>query len=172
MLIKKFNKNILVHLGIIIFALLIASNIYKGQKNALRALEKKENLELKKNKVISNINQLEKLLVSYRNLFVKDPSLLITTISNIAREADVEIVSLKPQKEIGLPMYIKYPIELTLGANSYHSLGRFLSKLESYPQVFVVENLRISPDVSASEERRGLKLEVNLTLYAVSLLEE
>ncbi|MCM8801484.1 MAG: type 4a pilus biogenesis protein PilO [Candidatus Omnitrophica bacterium] len=168
----NINKNTLVHVGIIILVLIIASNIYKRQKDILRDLKKKENSELEKNKVISNINQLEKLLTSYRPLFVKDNSLLITTISNIARETDVKIISFQPRNEIKLPTYIKYPVDLTLEARNYHFLGRFLSKLESYAQVFVVESLRVASPISALAKGKESNLEVSLSLYAVSLLKE
>jgi hypothetical protein len=43
-----------------------------------------------------------------------------------------------------LPDYVKLPLELEMKAFEYHSLGAFISKLESHTDVYIVEDVRIN----------------------------
>ncbi len=137
-------KNRILNSAIIIIALIIAGNIYKNQSlKAGQLLEKKE-METKKNAVLGNISRLEKKFSAYKK-FVnkKDISAVINTINNIARESGVKINSIKPQPELEEADYIKYPFLLAVNAKDYHSLGGFISKLESSPDIYAVENINI-----------------------------
>jgi Tfp pilus assembly protein PilO len=164
----KLNKNNLLNIGIIILALIFANNIYKGQRQIVESLKQKGSLELKKNVALGNISHLEKMMNSYGKFFNKDRSLIISTINNIARESDAKIISIKPQKEINFPVYVQYPFDLVIGVNSYHSLGGFFSKLESYSEVFIVDSVQIRPATEVSREGQESKLNVNLRISAIS----
>lgn len=138
------HKNKLLNIAVILIALLIAHNIHKGQVRSVAALKEKKETELKKNEILGNISQLEKRLNLYKNLLnKKDISLIINTLNKIAKDAEVKINSIKPQAERAYPVYLKYPFDLTVEAESYHSLGRFISKLESHPHIYLVEQATI-----------------------------
>lgn len=138
------NKNKLLNLAVIIVAFIIASNIYKQQTKEMESLKSKNNMETKKNTVIENISKLEKSIGAYKNLLVKkDASSFINTVSNIAKESGVKITSVKPLPERRYPDYIKSPFSLELSAPNYHILGRFISKIENYQDVYIVESIEI-----------------------------
>ncbi len=164
----KLNKNNILNIGIIVLALIFANNIYKGQRQIAESLRQKGNLELKKNEALGNISHLEKMMNSYKRFFNKDRSLIINTINNIARESDARIISIKPQKEINFPMYVQYPFDLVIGVNSYHSLGGFFSKLESYSEVFIVDSVQIRLATEVLKEGQESKFNVNLRVSAIS----
>lgn len=138
------NKNKLLNLAVIIIAFIIASNIYKQQTREIESLKSKSNTETKKNTVIENISKLEKSIGTYKNLLAKkDASSVINTVSNIAKESGVKIVSVRPSAEQRQADYIKFPLNLVLTVPNYHTLGSFISKIESYQDVCVVESIEI-----------------------------
>ncbi len=157
------NKNKLFNLAVIIVAFMIASNIYKQQTKEMESLKSKNNMETTKNAVIENIGGLEKSINAYKNLLVKkDASSVINTISNIAKESGVKIISIRPAPEQRYPDYIKIPLNLVFSASDYHALSRFINEIESYQDVYVVEAAEIRSQEQAKE------LAVNLTVSSIA----
>lgn len=164
-LIEFAGKNIkkLLNIGIIILALIIASNIYKQQGRQIETLKSKNDLEEKKNTVIESIGKKEKTISAYKNLLVKrDASSVINTVGNIAKGSEVKIMSIKPGQEQRLADYVKMPFDLTVTAPDYHAIGNFISRLESYQDVYIVEAIGIRADAQS----KGLT--VNLTVSSVA----
>ena len=156
------HKNKILNITIIILALIIASNIYKKQLKETELLKSKKDGEIKKNAVLNNISQLEKMINAYKNLLTqRDTSLIIDTFSNMAKELGVKIASIRPGQEQKYPDYIDFPFDLAITTNSYHALGRFISAIESLPDVYMVEILDIKYESNAGQ------LAVNLKLSAV-----
>lgn len=146
------NKNKLLNLAVIIIAFIIASNIYRQQTREIESLKSKSNTETKKNTVIENISKLEKSIGTYKNLLAKkDAGSVINTVSNIAKESGVKIVSVKPLAEQRQADYIKFPLNLALTVPNYHTLGSFISKIENYQDVYVVESIEIRFQEQAKE---------------------
>ena len=157
------NKNKLFNLAVLIIAFIIASNIYKYQTKKLEALKKRSDMEKRKNAVIENISGLEKSIDAYKNFLVKkDASSVINTISNIAKESRIRIISIRPTSEHRYPDYIKLPFDLSFTAPNYHTLAGFISKIETYQDVYVVEAIEIRSQEQANE------LAVNLTVSSVA----
>ena len=163
------NKNNILNFSIIIIALIFANNIYKKQTVIVGSLKQKRNIELKKNEVLSDISQLEKMLNSYKALFYKDRSLVINPINNLAKESGVRIISIRPTPEVNFQMYSKYPIDLVISADDYHSVGKFISMLESFSYVYIVDDVDIEPAAGSLKEDQEYKLSVNLKLGAILL---
>ncbi len=137
--IKKYKNNALNAL-IIIVTLVVAYNIYNNQTKNMQLLKDKEDIELKKNEVLGKISQAEKVVSSYKSyLNRKDLSLLINTIGNLAKETNVTIIAIKPGMEEKHPIYTRYPFDLSVGALDYHAVGKFISKLESHPDIYFVD---------------------------------
>jgi Tfp pilus assembly protein PilO len=161
------HKNRILSLAIIIFAVIVAFNfIYQNKMRQMQALKEKVDTESKKNAVLENISQLEQRINVYKGyLAKKDATSVMSIISNIAAEATVKIVSIKPGKEVVNPEYTKLPFELSVSAKDYHTLGRFISGLENYETVFVVENINIATGSDKKE------LDVSLVVSSITYTE-
>lgn len=161
---KYKNKifNIAVLLLVLIFAYRV---IYKKQVQEIQSLNETKVTEAKKNEVLEDISRLEKRIDAYKNLLPrKDASLILNTISNIAKESGITIASIKPMVEENYPDYIKSPFSLTLVTSSYHALGKFLSQVESLQDVYIVDAVQIQPSGKTGE------LSVNLKLSSITFI--
>jgi Tfp pilus assembly protein PilO len=163
------HKNKLPGIIIIILSLIIASNIYKSQLKTVESLKEKKDLEIRKNEILNQISQnIEKTLNPYKQLLnTKDTSLLIDTISNIAKESGIKINSLKPQTEEQKTDYIKYSFDLEIAASDYHNLGKFINKIENSSDVYLVEALNIKAIPGQSGEGPADRLSAELRLSTI-----
>jgi len=161
------HKNKIINSTIIILALIISSNIYKKQNHEMELLKKKQDIEIKKNEIIKNISQFTIRIKSYKNLLTKkDISSIITNISEMAKQSGIKIVSIRPESEQEFPNYIKFPFILALSAADYNAIGKFIGKVESYQDVYIVEALNIRPS-----EVLTMELTVNLKLSSVAFVD-
>jgi Tfp pilus assembly protein PilO len=129
---------------IIVISLIIASNIYKGQTNSIKSLSRQKEVEANKNEAINKIKETDKVLKSYQQILKrKDINTAINTITNIAQDNNIIINSLKPAKEEVGPIYIKYPFALSVSADSYHNIARFISKMENHSDIYFTDSLII-----------------------------
>jgi Tfp pilus assembly protein PilO len=168
MAIETKSKNILLNFIIIVVALVIAFNfIYKKQEQELQNLMAQKEAELKKNAVLENIVRLEGNIDNYKNLLPqKDVSQTITSINDLAREAKVKIVSIKPLPADQVSTaYAKSSFDVSVSAPTYHVLGKFISSLESYQDVFIVEFV----DISSQEQ--GKELTANMKVSTITVIE-
>jgi len=139
---KNLNIKNIVNILIILITLIVAINLFKSQGRNIQLLKERQEQETKKNALLGNISQLEKKIVPYKNTFnknKKDISLVLNTVSNIANESNMKIISIRPNKEQDFPEYSKYSFDLVAGTDSYHVLGQFISNLESHPDVYMVD---------------------------------
>lgn len=147
------NKKLVTNLIIIIVSLIVAFNIYKAQNQEAAKLKERYELETKKNALLTQISAEESELKTYRNtLNKKDASAILNAINMAAKNADIKIVSLRPQEPQVSADLTKYAYDLNLGAKSYHVLGAFISELESSDLVFIVENISINPNSAINEQ--------------------
>lgn len=159
-------KNQIFNIAVIILAAFIAFNfIYKKQLQEIGVSKRRQVAEEEKNRVLEDISQLEIKINTYRNLLTKkDTSAIIEVITNMAKEAEVKIVSIKPGREQEYPDYIKSAFELLIEVTNYHALGKFISKLENYQDPYIVDGL----DIISSTEVEGLRinLKINNIVFA------
>jgi Tfp pilus assembly protein PilO len=144
-------------------------NIYKSQAKNMASINEKKELEAKKNKVLGDISQLDKKISDIKN-FVnnKDIYATITNLNNIAREFSVKISLIKPAGIQDFPLYTRYPFELTVEAGNYHQIGKFVSKIESNPNVYTVESLEMRSTQGAEgsqPERIAAVLKIDTILF-------
>lgn len=168
------SKNKILNIGLIILTVIIASNMYRNKAKDVQLLNAKKDTELKKNSALEQIKQLEKSIESYKNIFnKKDASLIINTINNIARDSNVKIISIKPSNERKESVYTSYPFLLTVSADNYHCIGKFISGIESHPDIYFVDAITITiEDIRQAQNlEQGLKpitrVMVNLTLSKI-----
>ena len=156
--INKYKKYLL-NIVVILAALIIASKIYKGQDKILENLREEAQETTKKNEVLQDLSQLEKRVSLYNNLFSKkDASAAINTISNIAKESNIKIISIRPLSEQRSPEYIKIPLDLTVSAPDYHALGKFISRVENQQDVYFIDSMAISTDTQTKKMTTNLKI--------------
>ena len=137
-------RNKIFNAAIIIVAILVSINMYRGQLQIIESLRQTKDMEVKKNTIVGSIGELEKRVKLYKE-FVnkKDPLSLIKTFNRIARESGVNITSLKPDRQQEFPMYTKYPYIVMINASSFGQLGKFISKLESSPDIYFIDTAEI-----------------------------
>ncbi len=165
-LINQYKTKVL-NIGLIILALIIAGGIYDGQVKDMDSLKEKKETETKKNKLFESIAGLEKEVSSYENFFIeKDMNSVIGTISNIARASNVNIISIKPEAEEKNPDYIKLPLGLTVGADNYHTLGKFISNIEGAQDLFIIDTISIKPQ-EATTAGQNKELVANLRISTI-----
>lgn len=147
-LLKK--KNRLLNGLIILLAVIAAYNIHKIQAKNTRALMERKEIELKKNETLEVIARSEQKMGDYK-IFLKpkDMSMVINTINELAKNSDVRIISFKPFEGYTYPLYIKSPFEVNLKADSYHSIAKFISKLENHPDIYIIESANLKQDAGA-----------------------
>ena len=162
------NKNKVFSLAVIILALIIAFNIYKGQAGRAYSLKAQISEESKKSGILAGIAKLQEQIDSYRKLFIKkEASSLISDINNIAQEAGVNIISIKPSGEAVFPEYTKYIFNLSVIAPDYDKLAEFINKLEVYENVYIVDAL----DIQAPSYNKNKELKADLRVSAVAMIE-
>lgn len=168
----KKNKNKILNFGIIILAVFIAFQIYKSSNEQVNSLVQQKGDELNKNMATEEIFGLERKIEGYKKVFVKkDVGSVIDTISNIAKNSLVKVVSIKPSNEEVYADYIKSVFLITVSSPNYHSLGNFISQIESYKDIYMVDEVSILP-ASANQplENVNLNLNVNLKISTISYL--
>ncbi|MBM3246251.1 MAG: hypothetical protein FJZ13_02855 [Candidatus Omnitrophica bacterium] len=157
----SIDRNKIFNIAIVIVSGLIAFNfIYKKQQQEVRALKDKKDTEIKKNEVLESISQLDRRIGAYKNLLVhKDTSSIINSITDIARESGVKLASIRPSQEQRSADYIESSFDMVLNSASYHPFGKFISRLESSRDVYVIDAIKITPVYEANE----LKAEVRVS---------
>lgn len=161
-------KNQMVNIVIIALSLIIANNIHKAQNRIVESLRAEKEEAIKKGEVLAEINQLEKKIDVYKKgLTKKDASVLINNINNLARESDIKIVSLRPQEEKDYPAYIQYSFSMVISALDYHQVGKFVSKLESSPDIYTVDSLNLRPSTGEVEGVRPSEVTADLILSTI-----
>jgi Tfp pilus assembly protein PilO len=168
-LINKY-KNIVINLIILLLAVRFAVGLYKKHAKNIALLSGRKDTEIKNNQVLAGISQLQDELKVYK-AFVnnKDIALSIPTLTNIAEGSSVKIISVKPQPEQGYPLHIKYPFDLRVEANNYHALGKFISVLESHPDIYNVESVKIAPQTGSKKQGEAVTLVVDLRISTILL---
>lgn len=151
---------------IIGLALIIANNIYKAQSKYILILKEQKEIELKKQEVLNDINKsYTKINTVKAYINKKDISAVVNSLTDIAKDCYIQINSLKPKKEEAHAEYIVYPFELSVNTDNFHKLGKFISRLESSADFYMIRNLDFH-----STEKPGAgqnKLAANLVITTV-----
>ncbi len=159
------NKNKVINIVIVLVAVVIAFKIYGKQQVEIANLKSTAELEAKKNGVLAEIGLLEKKLGSLKKTInSKDVSLVMNSVGAIAKDNGVKVVSFKPQSEKDFPVYTKYSFDLVVSASTYHKIGKFISVLESSPEIYMVESISI---INSAVEGENAKIDVQLMLSTV-----
>ena len=162
------NKNVVLNLIVVVIAGVVAFNLYQKNEQAKMKLSSNIKEEQKKSKVLEGIDQSEKTMSAYRKLLSKkDTSLVMATITNLAKESGIRVVTVKPVPEARINEFIRMPFVLTVAPPSYHALGKFISAIESAQDVYVVDSV----EITTGKEGEPGKLMANVTITSIALAE-
>ena len=158
------HKNKIINAAIFILALFIAQNIYQRQIREADILKQKKDGELKRNAVLEDIQQLEKKIRGYKSAVNrKDLSVVMNIVSEIAQDFGLNVISIRPEMQDEKALYTRYHFAMKLESNTYHAVGRFVSKLESRAELYSVEKLEIRPIYSYESEKKWLSVELTVS---------
>ena len=165
----KGRKRVL-SIGIILFTLIATLIIYRIQIKKIESLHVNKDAEQKKNEALNEISRSEKAIKLYKNIFSKkDAFLVMDAVSDIVRDSNVRLISIRPEREERQPLYVKYPFTLVIGADNYHAIGKFISSIENSSDVYFVDAISIRLQEEAADQAPGQtsKLIVNITLSII-----
>lgn len=141
------SKNILLDGIIVIVALVVTWNIYNANVNKRKSLFEEKETAQKKNEVLRQIVALEGKIDSYKVQINKNPpdsAKILNVINTMAQAAGVKLSSIKPEQRISKDFYSQDKYSLSFQVYDYHTLGKFISKLESNPDFFfAVDNVAL-----------------------------
>lgn len=152
----------------IIFAvtLFVIFNFYQKQNEQIDKIKESQNIEIKKVSLLKKIQATHQELEAYKKLLTKVlEDSVISSLSGFAKVFNVQVESFKPEAKKLNKDYVEFPFTLLVKANGYHDLARFISRIESYPQVFIITNLDIN-----SVDNRESNITARLTLSNIVFL--
>lgn len=160
-LVNKY-KNMLINAGIIIVALVVASNLYNDNSSNVASLRLKISEEEKKNMELDKLGEMEKKIADYRSLLVaQEASAVMSDISTMAKDAGIEVLSVKPSQREPRADYSQDIFDLTLNSRGYNQLAKFIKGVESYENVYMIESMDIS--VQSGQDKVGLVVNLRIS---------
>jgi len=171
------DKKKIFSIGIIIITIVAALIIHGSQTKKIDSLRVERDAELKKNETLNDISRSEKTIKLYSNILSKkDAASVMNTLSGIAKESDITIVSIKPDTEENRTLYIRSPFSLVIETDNYHAIGKFISRIENNPDIYFVDAINIkaqeespTPDKELTQmPKPANKLIVNLILSIIA----
>ena len=169
------KKNMIINIAVVMVAAIIAVNIYGAQAKRANELRAQRDIEQKKNEILVQINQVHSQLLSYNNLFLDNAEGMMNEVNELARAANIEIISMHPSTIEKQPMWIRHPLQLQVVAPDFHALGSFISKLESQPQIYLVSDvimrskqreLEKGMDVEQKKLKKGMDVDLMVSGFA------
>ena len=139
------RKDVIVFALIVILAFHIGHNgIYKYNLNRIDSIKSQSEGEKKKNDILGIIDILDrKLQVHQRRSFsATEATQLVDRVSQLAKEAGIEIRTFNPLPAVYTEQYVELPLKISLSCK-YHKLGQFLSLIESSKEFIWIKELKM-----------------------------
>ncbi|MDA8163769.1 MAG: type 4a pilus biogenesis protein PilO [Desulfobacteraceae bacterium] len=90
------------------------------------------------------------------------PSLL-TSISGLATNSGLEIITFTPQKEVPKDFYAEIPVVMQV-KGTYHNFGHFLDQVGHLPRIATISNISMTSPTRVAGQMQ-LNIDFNLTAY-------
>ena len=173
------KKNQVIKAGILLLGFILSVSVYQNQQKKIRNLKielvrEEQRMGLAK-EVVSLSGKVNQISAPY----LKGASpLSIDKFNDFASQSKVKIIQLTPEKETDFGAYAVMSFNVSLQAD-YHSLGRFLSMLESGKEMIRVEQITVSLSPGAvqdqgrpiqAEERKINVLDINMAVRALYII--
>ncbi len=166
------NKNKIINAGVILLALFVTLYIYSTQSQQFAVLDESKNEEIKKSLIIESLIKVEEKINNYKKtLSGKDLGSVIDAMTNIAKDTGVKVISVKPGAEQQYAEYIKSSFLIVVRVANYHALGQFISKIENYKDLFLVEEINIAKtDSMQADKKTEEDINTNLKISIITCL--
>lgn len=168
------QKNV-VNLVVLLVLIVVAVVIYQKKQEEIAALRVSIEEEQKKNQLLTELGTLEKKAKELKKMInVKDPQKIVDKLNGLAKQAKINILSLKPKtdskkQDAGQP-YDRFAFDVSVNAESYHAVGQFISQLEQAPDMYTVDKLNFRPVFK--EEGNKFHLEASMEVSTIIIKED
>jgi Tfp pilus assembly protein PilO len=134
------NRKIIINIGLFILTFIVSWQINTKFNKINTALKEQIILERRKNELVDRLINSEKKLLYYKDILKKkETPKIINSLTRLAQESGVKIVSIRPERAKEYAIYAKVPLRLSLHAENFHNIGKFISKLESLSDLYKIE---------------------------------
>jgi len=185
---EKHQLNKLVAIVVLIFFLIFGSCflIFRPQSRAIRtyrsragSLEKKISTAkakiARKSQLLAEIDDIKESLIQYEKKLPreKDIPVLLEELTDIVELADIEFVSIRPQRTSpieelagkgGEGAYLRLPIEVKMHCG-FHDLEKFLFRLEQTKRFVKVISFEIKGSCNEDPSRHEVRLIIEVYMY-------
>jgi len=153
---KTWLLFILPTIGIIVLFVFMSRPKFKEIKDLNAKIEKAktemsalQQTARTKEDLIKEISAMREAIEYYEKRIPSEKGIpwLLKELSRVARETGIRYVSITPMSEERSELFVKIPMSVQIKCG-YHSLGRYLSKIESSQRFMTVDDISISPDGS------------------------
>lgn len=165
-------------IAMVIFTIITSLVINKSQEKKIESLSIERDAEMKKSQALLDISNSEKAMKSLKNTLAKKDIVSVTDIlTNTAKASNIALVSVKKSSEENQALYTSSRFICVIGADSYHDIGKFISKIENHPGIFYIDAMSVNAAQEESPEAdKGLfriqkeknKLNVDLILSIIA----
>ena len=145
--IDEKNKAVLIASAIAIVTFFLCAYIIKAHINQLYDIRSKISEETEKLVLIKDVSKLDNLLDRYskRLYSAADKLALRDNVYILAREAEVDIISLQPLSPVVFGDFSKDSLRLQIRC-SYNQLGNFIAKIESSLVFIAIDKISITDE--------------------------
>jgi hypothetical protein len=149
-------RNIAFNIGLVLVALIVSRVIYGNQYKNVEDLRRKISVEEQKNVLFAELNSDQKKLTAYKQVYARrEASTIVNDITQIARDSDVRILSIRPGEEHKQAGYSELLIDVSVGASDYQSLARFVTNLENSTTLYLFKTFIVRSQIVASDVAKG-----------------
>lgn len=142
------RKDLIIFFGIILISFAFARSVYQGQTRKLQLIEKSIDHEELKILVAQEVAGLNKKKAQMSEPYYKsNKSLGFDNLNKLAQSAAVKVILIDAEPEQNFDFYGVSSFKMELRAD-YHSMGKFISALESLPGSINIEELLLQKEES------------------------
>ena len=142
------KRDSVVFLGIILISFAFARSVYQSQARKLQQIEKSVTQEEQKILVAQEVAGLNKKKAQMSEPYYKsNKSLSFDNLNKLAQSAAVKVILIDEEPEHDFDFYGVSSFKMELRAD-YHSIGKFISALESLPGSVNIEELQLQKEES------------------------
>lgn len=125
--------------------LILCYNIYKSHADKIEELRSSIYEESQRLIARRDLAKIDGIISEYRKYIHQDTnsSIFRDTISALARELEIDIISMQPPKAVRVKNYIKYSLKIRVKC-SYNEFGKFLEKIERLSALTTVDDIVVS----------------------------
>lgn len=157
------KKELLLSLGIILAGLFGAKYIFQKQQDKIRNINKGIAIEQQKLTLSKELFALHNKLIQISAPYLqKDTSFAVDKLKEILSRYGARIVSVGIEKEAPAELYQLTRYRLFLQAG-YHSLGKFMSVIESLPEIIKIEEVSLAPQPQTVDSENILNVRMTLS---------